>query len=145
MEINATAKYIRVSPRKLALLARSFPGQSPEKAINRLKFMRQSGARDLRDVITSAFANAKQKNVNLADLMIKSINVLPAGAMKRFRAVSRGMAHTYKKRMSHIRVVLTDEHLKSAANRTQRSEIKQNIKTNVENENMESQKVSSKR
>ena len=42
-------------------------------------------------------------------LRFKTIEVMAAPALRRFLAVSRGMAHTYKKRMTHIRVVLIEK------------------------------------
>ena len=108
MEITATAKYVRVTPRKLKILANSLVSFSPQQAVYRLTNIQKSGAVELKKLILSAIAN--NKNLNLVDeklLIIKCINILSAGGMKRFRAVSRGMAHSYKKRMSHIKVVLT--------------------------------------
>ncbi|MBI4058390.1 50S ribosomal protein L22 [Candidatus Gottesmanbacteria bacterium] len=108
MEIKAVSKYIRVSPRKLKLIAQSIRSLKPQKATEVLAFMPKSGALEFRKVILSALANAKSQNATINDLNIASIEVLTGPAMKRFRAVSRGMAHAYKKRMSHIQVVLSD-------------------------------------
>lgn len=108
MEVQATTKFIRVSPRKLALLVKNMRGMKAQQVVTNLTFTRKAGVTEIRKLILSAIANAKQKNINQDQLMVKSLNVLPGGAMKRFRAVSRGMAHTYKKRMSHVRVTLTD-------------------------------------
>jgi large subunit ribosomal protein L22 len=110
MEITALAKYIRVSPRKLQLLAKSVSLMVPETAVGKLKFINKSGSLELQKVITSAMSNAKRLNLaDIKNLKISQIQVLPAGGMKRFRAVSRGMAHEYKKRMSHIKVILSDK------------------------------------
>jgi large subunit ribosomal protein L22 len=107
MDTQATARYIRISPRKMLLLVDSIKNQRPQQAVETLTYLHKSGAADLKKVIASALANAKNKNVAaLTDLEFKHIDVLPGSAMKRFRAVSRGMAHTYKKRMSHVTVVL---------------------------------------
>lgn len=107
MEVSATAKYIRVSPRKMELLAKSIKSMAPKQATQVLRLMNQSGALPLGKVILSALANAKNSNLAEDELGFKKIEVLPGSAMKRFRAVSRGMAHSYKKRMSHVKVVLT--------------------------------------
>lgn len=107
MEIIATTKYVRVSPRKLQLVADSVRKLTPAQAMVALLHMRKSSALPLRKTIHSAISNAKNRNIgNESDLIFSRIEVLPASAMKRFRAVSRGMAHEYKKRMSHIRVIL---------------------------------------
>lgn len=110
MDIQAIAKYIRVSPRKLQLLTDSVRALPAKQAVTTLSFINKSGARELRGVILSALANAKNRNVaGENDLVFKTLSVHPGSAMKRFRAVSRGMAHEYKKRMSHVKVVLTDK------------------------------------
>lgn len=106
-DIAAIAKYVRVSPRKLQLVADGVRMMTPERAVTQLNFLQKSGAVELKKVILSALANARLQNFDPATLKIKFLNILPGTAMKRFRAVSRGMAHTYKKRMSHISVVLT--------------------------------------
>ncbi len=107
MDITATSRYIRISPRKMQLLIRSVSALPPKEAVTLLSFMHKSGAAPLKAVIESALANATSKNAaNTQALVFKHINVLPGSAMKRFRPVSRGMAHTYKKRMSHVKVVL---------------------------------------
>ena len=46
---------------------------------------------------------------NKDELIVKTVQILEATKMKRFRPVSRGTAHGYVKRMSHIRVVLSDD------------------------------------
>lgn len=108
MDIQATAKFIRISPRKMMLLADSVRFMPAKQAVTTLNFINKSGARELRQVILSALANAKNRNVaSEGELVFKTISVLPGSAMKRFRAVSRGMAHTYKKRMAHVKIVLT--------------------------------------
>lgn len=107
MEFSAVARYVRISPRKLGLLTQGISQLKPTDALVRLEHINKSGAPVLYQVIASALANAKTQNVSSAELIFNRIEVLPGSAMKRFRAVSRGMAHTYKKRMSHVRVVLT--------------------------------------
>lgn len=109
MEYQATAKYIRVSPRKTRIVARSLRGKSLVRVGEMLAHVKKSAAEPLRDVLASAVANAKQKNASLDALKIKALEVMEGPVMKRFRAVSRGMAHTYKKRMTHIRIILSDE------------------------------------
>lgn len=110
MEITATVKYLRVSPRKMQLLAKSVKEMPATEAAVTLGHINKSGAKTLQKLISSALANAKNKAIATAgELFIKEIQVLPGTAMKRFRAVSRGMAHSYKKRMSHVHVILTDQ------------------------------------
>lgn len=114
MEIKAEAKYIRVSPRKLLVLVSLISSLKPKEAVEYLRFVNKSGSQPLRRVITSALAIAQERNLaNQDQLRFKQIQILSGPAMKRFRAVSRGRAAEYKKRMSHIRVFLTDYGTKS--------------------------------
>ena len=108
MEFTVWAKYIRVSPRKLQLLVRSVSGMSPATAVDYLTLLNKSSALPLAKAIKSALSNAALKNVAKESLQIDQIHVLAGSAMKRFRAVSRGRAHEYKKRMSHIKIVLKE-------------------------------------
>lgn len=109
MEYQATAKYVRGSTRKLRLIAAALRPLSPSATLAKLRELPKSAAGPLREVIASALAAAKNKNANLEVLKFKTIEVMGGPAMKRWHAVSRGQAHGYKKRMTHVRVILTDE------------------------------------
>jgi len=108
MEYQATAKHIHISTRKLRLVADAIRGLTPAQAIVSLERMPKRAAKPLGDVIASAVANAKQKGVDIQSLTFKTIEVMGGPMMKRFRAVSRGVAHGYKKRMTHVRIIVTD-------------------------------------
>lgn len=114
MDYTATIKYIRTSPRKLRLVADAVRALPVERALGALLRVPQAAARPLADAINSAVANAKAKQVDSAGLTFKTLEVGQGPAMKRIREISRGQAHAYKKRMAHIRVVLTDEHKSGA-------------------------------
>lgn len=109
MEYQATAKYLRVSVRKVRLVADAIRKFTPLAAIDYLKQIPKRASAPLVCVIASALANAKQKQTDASGLHFKTIEVMGGSAMKRWQAVSRGMAHSYKKRMTHIRVILTDQ------------------------------------
>ena len=101
---------MRVAPRKARLVADSIRSLSPLRALINLSQLPQKASGPLASVIESAIANAKQKNMNADALRFKTIEIMGGTVMKRWHAVSKGQAHPYKKRMTHIRVVLTDEH-----------------------------------
>jgi len=109
MEYSATAKYIRTSTRKLRLVADSIRRMTPGNALVRLSVSPKYAAQPLMDLIKSALANAKVKQAKVEMLRFKLIEVMGGPVMKRWHAVSRGQAHAFKKRMTHVRVVLTDE------------------------------------
>jgi large subunit ribosomal protein L22 len=114
MEYQATAKYIRTSTRKMRLVADMIRPLAPLVALVQLEHMPQLASKPLASVLASAIANAKQKNVAVDALSFKIIEVMGGPSMKRWHAVSRGQAHSYKKRMTHVRIVLTDEKTENA-------------------------------
>lgn len=109
MEYSATAKYIRTSTRKLRLVADSIRKLTPSVALVQLSLTPKYAAEPMMDLIKSALANAKVKKADTEALRFKLIEVMGGPVMKRWHAVSRGQAHAFKKRMTHVRVVLTDE------------------------------------
>lgn len=109
MDFQAIAKYIRMSPRKVRLVAHAIKRLTPPIALLRLRKLPKRAGKPIADVIASVIANVKDKKADITKMRFKSIDVSHGPAMKRIRAVSRGQAHGYKKRMTHIRVVLTDE------------------------------------
>jgi large subunit ribosomal protein L22 len=109
MEYQATAKYLRVSPRKMRLVADVIRKLTPADAVEQLRLLPKRAGKSLSDVIASALANARTKSADPARLRFKTIEVMGGQVMKRWHAVSRGMAHTYKKRMTHVRVIITDD------------------------------------
>jgi len=109
MQYQATTKFVRVSTRKVRLVADAIRRLSPAEALNRLTHSTKSAAKPLSKTLTSAVANAKQKGAQEDALKIKLIEIMGGPMMKRWQAVSRGQAHALKKRMTHIRIVLEDK------------------------------------
>lgn len=110
MEIIAEAKYIKMSPRKVRLVAMAIKKLTPVLALSHLALMPKQASKPVVAALKSAMANAiNNAKLKEENLRIKAITVAGGPALKRWRPVSRGRAHPYKKRMSHIRVVLSDE------------------------------------
>ena len=112
MEYQATAKHIHMSTRKVRLVADSIRKMTPAVAVARLNVTSKKAAKPITDVILSALANAKQKGANQENLIFKKIEIMGGPAMKRWHAVSRGSAHAFKKRMTHVRIVLMERESK---------------------------------
>lgn len=108
MEYTATAKYIRTSPRKLRLVARAISGKKVSVALQALSAMTKHASEPMTKVVASAVANAVQKKAAAENLMIATVDVMGAPALKRWHAVSKGSAHAFKKRMTHVKVVLKE-------------------------------------
>jgi len=109
MEIKASAKYLRISPRKLRLLAAGLVGLSAVKALENLEFSPHKGKEFLQKVIKQAIAIAS-KNLKLgeSDLAVKKIEVGEGPSFKRVdkshgARFDRGII---KKRTSHIFLTL---------------------------------------
>lgn len=93
----------------MGLLASAVRGKSSAIVMNKLQSMPHHAAKLFSETLASAIANAKQKQGNSKNLWIKAVEVMEGPVMKRWHAVSRGMAHSYKKRMTHLKIVLSDE------------------------------------
>ena len=109
MEVKATAKYIRRSPRKIRPVLEAVRGKNVDEAMAILRFLPHGGAREVLSVVKSAAANA-EANYQMAteDLYVKRVYVDEGPTLKRFRARSRGMASPILKRSSHITVVVEE-------------------------------------
>lgn len=132
MDIVSIQKNILMSPKKLRFVARATKKLSPVEAVEMLPHISRRAAGPLVKVIKSALANAQEKGVNAEDLEFKEIQVNEGPRLKRGRSVSRGVLHPYKKRMSHIRVVLVTKSEVSASRqggRNSKSETNKNTKT----------------
>ncbi|MEW6686369.1 MAG: 50S ribosomal protein L22 [Candidatus Edwardsbacteria bacterium] len=113
MEAKALEKYIRISPRKLRLVADLVKGKSCHEALTLLKFTPRAGSPILEEAISSAVANAiniaGSTKLSVDNLIIKELRVDAAPTMKRYRPRARGRADLRRKRMSHILVRIGTE------------------------------------
>ncbi len=110
MAVAATAKGVRMSPRKIGVVAALVRGRTVADAITILEHTPRRAALPVKKVIMSARANADYNHKMKPDtLQIVSISVTPGVRYKRYRPVARGSAHPYQKRTSHIHVVVDGE------------------------------------
>jgi large subunit ribosomal protein L22 len=109
MDVRATHKYLRMTPRKVRLVVDTVRGKPVKQALDMLKFMNRAAARAVAEVVKSAAANAEQNNhLDPADLYIAEIHTDNAPTAKRFQPGPRGRANPILKRSSHITVVVRD-------------------------------------
>ena len=107
MLIIAEQRNSRQSDIKVRLVANSVKKLSVEAALKQLAVMEQKGSLVIMKVLRQAIANAiHNHNLALSDLVIQSILVNSGTSYKRFRAVSRGRAHSILKKTCHVRVTL---------------------------------------
>jgi len=104
----AKLRHVRISPRKLRLVADLIRGKNVEEAGNILKYCPKRGSYFLLKLLNSAVANATSNSpeVNTDYLYIKQIEVTPGTIMKRWRASPRGRGMPIKKRTSHAIIKL---------------------------------------
>jgi large subunit ribosomal protein L22 len=110
MEARAILKYVRISPRKARLIVDMIRGKDVSSAVSILKFSRKKTASVVRKVLDSAIANAVQTGeIDADNLYVKSIYVDQGPMFKRFRAAPMGRALMYRRRTSHITVILDEK------------------------------------
>ncbi len=106
--VRASARYVRIAPRKARLIADQVRGLHIEKARALLQFSPRGAAQDIHKLIDSAAANAENNHDLIGDEMqITSITVDEGPTLKRFRPRAQGRATPIHKRTSHIAVALT--------------------------------------
>ena len=107
VEVRATAKYVRVAPRKVRSVIALIRNKSVAQAFDILHFCTRSVAVDVEKVLRSAVANAEHNNQMRADdLVVKAAYVDEGPTLKRIRPRAKGSASRINKRMSHITVVV---------------------------------------
>lgn len=116
MQVRAVAKSVRMSPRKIRLVADAIRQLSIAEAFQILEATQNRAAGPIFKTLESAVANAvTNNNLDKQNLVIESIMVNEGQALKRFHPSSRGRVHPYKKRSSHITIVLKEKAVKKAA------------------------------
>ncbi len=109
MQVQARTKYARMSPKKVIEVARTIRGKNANAALELLKFIPRKSALLLSKTLQSAIANAENNHDLSGDSLTVELATVEQGpALKRFKAAARGGVAKRKKRMSHIRIVLSD-------------------------------------
>lgn len=109
MEVRAVAKYVRVQPRKVRIVADEVRGKYAMQAVSLLRYHPSKSAKALRKVLISAMANAQEnQGYNPGNLRIVTITVDEGPRMKRIQARAMGRAYRIIKKTSHITVVVDE-------------------------------------
>jgi len=107
MSFSAKSKYVRVSPPKLRPLADVIRGKNVAYALSLLASYRTRRTVPMQKVLESAAANAKSlANVDVAGLTVKEIRVDQGPSVRYFKPGAMGRSNVYRRRFSHISVVL---------------------------------------
>ena len=106
-EVSATAKFVRVAPRKARMVVDLIRGKRVDQAYELLQFSTRAVATDVNKVLHSAVANAENNNeLRADDLIVKRAWVDEGPTLKRIRPRAKGSASRINKRTSHITVVV---------------------------------------
>ena len=108
-EASAFLRALRISPRKLNLVAQSIRGLPVQRALNELEFSPRRIAIDVRKALYSAISNAENNHsLDIDSLVVAEAFVGKNLVMKRFSARARGRASRIEKPFSEITIVVRE-------------------------------------
>ncbi len=108
-EAQAKARSIRVSPRKLNLVAQLIRGRKVEDAVTQLTFSRKRIAAEVLKVLQSAIANAENNhNLDVDRLIVAEAMVGKSLVMKRWHARARGRGARILKPLSNLTITVRE-------------------------------------
>ena len=108
-EARAVLRTVRVSPRKLDLVAATIRGKKASSAVNELTFSKKRIAQDVKKALNSAIANAENNhNLDIDNVVVAEAFVGKNLVMKRFAARARGRASRIEKPFSEITIVVRE-------------------------------------
>ena len=109
MQAKASAKFLRVPPRKARRVVDLIRGKRVDRALTELHFLALEAAKSIEKIVRSAVANAENNfSMKTEDLVIAKATVDGGPSLKRVEARARGQAGFKRKRMSHVTIVVGD-------------------------------------
>jgi large subunit ribosomal protein L22 len=109
-EAKAVLRNVRVSPRKLNLMAQSIRGKAASTALAELTFSPRRIAKDVKKALQSAIANAENNHqLDVDRLVVSEASVGKGLVMKRFHARARGRGAAVIKPFSHLTIVVREK------------------------------------
>jgi large subunit ribosomal protein L22 len=108
-EAQACLRGLRISPRKLNLVAKAIRGKSAASALAELTFSRRRIAGDVKRVLEAAIANAENNHqLDVDRLYVKEATVGRAFILKRFHTRGRGRSARVEKHFAHLTVIVRE-------------------------------------
>jgi len=108
-DVRATAKWVRISPRKARVVAEHIRGRSVPEARTVLAFTQRAAAVEISKVLKSAVANAEANHGLIGDeLLVYACTIDEGPTIKRWRARARGRVARIRKRTCHITIRLAE-------------------------------------
>ncbi|WP_428391412.1 50S ribosomal protein L22 [Lichenicoccus sp.] len=108
-EAQAITRNIRVSPRKLNLVAGLIRNKPAAQAVATLTFSKRRIALQVRKTLESAIANAENNHqLDVDQLVVTHAEVGKSIVMRRFHARGRGRSAQIEKFFSHLKIVVAE-------------------------------------
>ncbi len=115
-EAQAILRNLRVSPRKLNLVAGMIRNRSAQDAVATLTFSKRRIAQQVKKVLESAIANAENNHqLDVDRLFVSRAEVGKSVVMRRFQARGRGRAARVEKWFSHLKIVVAERSQEAAS------------------------------
>lgn len=125
MAVQAVAKGVRMSPRKVGVVAQLVRGRTVADALTILEHTPRRAALPVKKAIESAKANADHNhNYKPESLKIVTISVTPGPRFKRYRPAAHGRALPFQRKTSHILVVVEGDQRVAKKSVTKKAEEK---------------------
>src|SRR3954453_15658719 len=113
MESTAKLRYLRITPRKVRVVAYLIRGKNVNSALAQLAYVEKRGGEPLAKLLRSAVANAEQatkdQSLDVDRLTVKELMVDQGPSLRRYMPRAMGRAFKILKKTSHISLTLTDE------------------------------------
>lgn len=133
---QAKARTLRISPRKLNLVAESIRGLKAEKAVAQLMFSKKRIAEEVKKVLMSAIANAENNhNMDVDRLFVREAYVGKAMVMKRFQAGAKGRANRIIKPFSNLTIIVAEKEVEVKAEKAAKKTTVKKVATIKEENN----------
>jgi len=111
LESKAIARWVRITPRKMRLVANLVRGKKVDDAVDALTYSLKRASIPVEKTVRSALANMMQRDeaakLDPSEVFIQEIRVDEGPTQKRWRPRAMGRAYRILKRTSHLTVVLS--------------------------------------
>ena len=107
MEIKVINRFIRMSSKKLRLVAGLIRGAQTDVALDQLRFANKKAAEPIAKLLKSAIASAvNDYELDKHNLFVKEIRIDEGGMLKRWTPKAHGSATPIRRRLSHINITV---------------------------------------
>ena len=107
MEAKASVRHVRMSPRKMRIVANLVRGKRVDQALNILNFTQKKAAGIVKKALESAIANAEHNDgADIDELRVTRIFVEQGAVLKRFTARAKGRGNRISKGTCHVYVTV---------------------------------------